>query len=388
MPRLAPFLTRRLTGRGLPRREAKEMQRLRTLALLSDVVDSGIHGINVSILLDGQPVEHFAAGIADTETGQPMEPNSSFRIASVTKLFTAAAVLQLMADGRLALDEQAGRFLPAEFRPHIDGVSIRQLLNHTSGLIEPELLLFPSIREGSLESVIRFSDRALEPESLVRLAFENPPMFPPGERYWYSNTNYHLLGLILESITGCSAYDVVASRVLAPAGLESTYFPRGKTVLPAPSSVGYDSLYQLVDPAAAITGYDMSCLYTAGALVSTPHDLNRFVAALLSGRLLPEKALEEMTTMIPIGDGVEMGLGLQRTPSESGSYLASEGTFFGTQTVVMATPDGSGSWVMSLNTTKYQQLGPDGWPLPHPADTAVAALGRDLNEQISLAARP
>ncbi|MFC4554521.1 serine hydrolase domain-containing protein [Georgenia faecalis] len=357
-------------------------------SLLADVVSAGIRGLTVSVRSPGQAGAHFSAGVADAETGIAMEPNSYIRISSVTKIFTATAVLQLVADGRVMLDEPAAGLLPRDVGSHVDGVTVRQLLNHTSGLLEPELLLFPSIREGSLESVVRHADRALEPERLARLALENRPMFAPGEQYWYSNTNYHLLGLIIERVTGRSAYDVIESRVLAPAGLRSTFFPRAKTALPSPSSVGYDSLYQLVDPPVAVTAYDTSFLYTAGALVSTPHDLNQFAATLLRGDLLPPEALDEMTTMIPIADGVEMGLGVQRTTQPSGTYLASEGTFFGTQTVLMATPDGSASWVISVNTTKYQQLGPDGWPLAHPADAAVAALGAYLNEHISRAARP
>lgn len=354
-----------------------------TQALLADVVDAGVRGINVSVTRPDREVEHLAAGVADIETGRPMDPNSYARIASVTKLFTATAVLRLMSDGRVALDAEAARYLPVELGAQLDGVTVRQLLNHTSGLIEPELLLFPSIREGSLESVIQHSGRAIEPATLARLGVENPSMFAPGEQYWYSNSNYHLLGLIIENVTSRSAYDVITSEVIDPAGLASTYFPRGKTALPHPFSVGYDSLYQLVDPAAAISEYDMSCVYTAGALVSTPLDLNHFVGRLLGGHLLAPPVLGEMMTMIPIGEGVEMGLGLQRTSPETGTFLASEGTFFGSQTIVMATPDGAGSWVITMNTTKYQQLGPDGWPLPHPADAAVAALGTHLSELIS-----
>lgn len=111
-------------------------------------------------------------------------------------------------------------------------------------------------------------------------------MFTPGEQHWYSNTNYDLLGLILGNVTGRSAYDVITSEAIGPAGLTSTFFPEGKTALPHPFSVGYDSLYQLVDPPAAIGAYDMSCLYTAGAPVSTPGDLNRFVGQLLGGHIL------------------------------------------------------------------------------------------------------
>ncbi|WAP51819.1 serine hydrolase [Arthrobacter sp. ATA002] len=200
--------------------------------MLADVVDAGIYGVNVSVRTPDRNVEHFAAGVADAETRRPMAPNSYLRIASVTKLFTATAVLQLVIAGRLGLETPAAQFLPAEFTAALDGVSIRQLLNHTSGLSEPELLLFPSIRRGSLESVIHHAGRTLEPLALARLGLENPPLFPPGNQYWYSNTNYHLLGLVLESVTGRTAYDVIASEVLAPAGLASTYFPRGKPACP------------------------------------------------------------------------------------------------------------------------------------------------------------
>lgn len=312
-----------------------------------------------------------------------MAPNNYHRVASVTKFFTATAILQMAAESRVGLDDFAARFVPEEFRSSLAGITVRHLLNHTSGLAEPELLLFPSIREGSLDSVHQHARRALDPRTLVRLALGLAPPFRPGEQYWYSNTNYHVLGLVLETVAGEDAYDIIESNVIARAGLTHTYFPRGHGVVHEPTSLGYDSLYQHVEPAATFSAYDMSCVYTAGALISTPGDLNRFFAALLGGHLLPQRELTAMQATTPIADGVEMGLGIQQTTTEYGSFWASEGTFFGAQTVAMATADGTGSWAMTLNTTKYQALGSDGWPIPHPADAAIAALGAELSKRIT-----
>lgn len=353
--------------------ETREIQ-----SLLNRVVHSGVHGLNVSYRRAGGQIQHLAAGLADVRTQRQMAVNSFHRIASVTKLFTATAVLQLMAHSRRDLDTPARAMLPDTLGAHLGTVTVRQLLNHTSGFGEPELQLFPSIRQGSLASVIEHDARSITPRELVALSLDDGAPFAPGERYWYSNTNYHLLGLILEEATGRDALDVIERQVIAPAGLANTFFPRGRLALPAPSSTGYDSLYQLVEPAAEITGYDMSCVYTAGALVSTPGDLVAFMSCLLGGDLLPRTALEQMTTTLAVDDGLGVGLGLHKASVGENSYYATEGVFFGAQTTVMSALDGSSSWVMTLNTTKYQALTADGWPAEHPADAAIAELGQRL----------
>jgi D-alanyl-D-alanine carboxypeptidase len=346
--------------------------------LMNEVVEAGIHGLNVSFRRDAGPAEHFAAGLADVRTQRPMAANSFHRIASVTKLFTATAVLQLMTNHHLELDSPVATFVPEHIGQRLGGVTIHHLLNHTSGLVEPELLLFPSIRNGSLSSVVEHRARAILPGDLAELCLAAPAHSAPGEQYWYSNTNYHLLGLVIESITGRGALDVIETDVIAPAGLPHTYFPRGYVPLPAPTNTGYDSLYRLVEPELEISSYDMSCVYTAGALVSTPGDLLAFAAQLLGGSLLPPGAVKAMTTTIRTEGGLEVGLGLQRTTAQGRTVYAAEGTFFGAQTVLMTTEDGSRSWVMTWNTTKYQVLGADGWPQAHPADSSIAALGGAL----------
>jgi D-alanyl-D-alanine carboxypeptidase len=349
---------------------------------LDSVVQAGVHGLVASVRHPSGDIHHFAAGVADIASRRPMVANSFSRVASVTKLFTATAVLRMVADGRVDLDDTASAHLTAELTQELGSVTVRHLLAHTSGIAEPEPLLFPSIRNASLESVAQSRDRFIPPAELVRLSLGLPRGFVPGASYWYSNANYHLLGLILENVAGESAYDVIESTVIAPAGLRNTYFPRDYGGLPSPSFTGYDSLYQSVNPELAVTAYDMSCVYTAGALVSTPGDLLVFASKLFAGDIIPADAVEQMSTAFTAKDGTQVGLGLQRTSHNDVPLLGAEGVFFGTQTVLMSTENGSRAWAISLNTTKYQRLGVHGWPEQHPVDVALAALGSTLSRWV------
>jgi D-alanyl-D-alanine carboxypeptidase len=237
----------------------------------------------------------LAAGVADRATGRPAQPGDHWRIFSNTKSFVSTVVLQLAGEGRLSLDDTVDRWLPGVVRGHgNDGtrITLRQLLNHTSGLYDPTNDPGFSTDEGGVS-----------PREIVRAAVAHPPMFPPGQGWDYSNTNYLLVGKVIEAVTQRRPDVEIQRRILVPLGLTQTTFPLHGGRLPEPHLHGYDLAYR------DVTGFDPVGEWTAGAMVSTVADLARFDAALFGGRLLrPAEQKELMTTV----SGEGYGLGVQR----------------------------------------------------------------------------
>jgi D-alanyl-D-alanine carboxypeptidase len=181
----------------------------RTLVPAPQRIDPGeLEGLLDQVVAAG--VRQAASGLADLRTGRPMRPGLNYRVASVTKPLVATVVLQLVAEGRLSLSDTVERWLPG-ILPYGDQVSIRQLLNHTSGV--PEYLLVPLLElYGSRQG--RF--RSWTPRELVALVADQPPLFPPGTTYSYSNTNYVLAGLIVEAATGRTLGQELKRRIIRP----------------------------------------------------------------------------------------------------------------------------------------------------------------------------
>ena len=182
---------------------------------LAEVMGTGVPGVVVLAVGPGFSWER-AAGVADAETGAPLTTDHRFRIGSVTKLFVATVVLQLVGEGALALDDEVGSIA--------EGVTLRQLLNHTSGL--PDYY-------ADLDSVIEpyRTDRAYRPNLTPRAALElvhaRPRLFPPGTGWSYSGGNYLVLGLIVEETTGATLREELRRRIIEPLGLEATDLPDG-----------------------------------------------------------------------------------------------------------------------------------------------------------------
>jgi D-alanyl-D-alanine carboxypeptidase len=219
-------------------------------------------------------------------------------------------------------------------------VSIRQLLNHTSGV--PEYLLVPLLElYGSRQG--RF--RSWTPRELVALVADQPPLFPPGTTYSYSNTNYVLAGLIVEAATGRTLGQELKRRIIRPLGLHDTYFPINRPDIPGRNAHGYslplgDQGPVLDGPLLDFTVYNPSLAWAAGNLVSDLGDLARFFRALLGGRLLPPGLLAEMTTTVPIGQGAGYGLGLLVIQTPCGPLIGHDGGIPGFITIVLSTQDG------------------------------------------------
>ncbi|MCE7004227.1 beta-lactamase family protein [Kibdelosporangium philippinense] len=280
----------------------------------------------------------YTAGVA--RRGQPGKPpvNGRVRAASNTKTFVAVVILQLVAEGKIALDAPVETYLPGLVRGDgIDGrkITVRQLLQHTTGL--PNYTAYIG-----LEDFEAFRNRYYEPRQLLELALAHPANFQPGERWEYSNTNYILAGMVIERVTGRPVAEQVTKRVIDKIGLRDTYWPGvgDKTIRGQhPQGYGLAKDGSVID----VTSLDPSAGWAAGQLISTPRDLSTFFAALLDGRLLPAAQLSEMQKTVPsdMFPGSGYGLGLARIPlSCGGVYWGHGGDIPGFETRGGATEDG------------------------------------------------
>ncbi|MEN3538728.1 serine hydrolase domain-containing protein [Microbispora sp. ZYX-F-249] len=235
-----------------------------------------------------------AIGVGDVRNGTAPRPDSRFRAGSITKTFVATAVLRLVAEDRLRLDDTVEHWLPGL----VDGkgndgrrITLRMLLNHTSGLFD-----YTTDKELS-HTYERDPSRRLPPHALVRVAVSHPPLFPPGTAWNYSDTDYVLLGMVIQRVTGRSYAEEITRRIIRPLGLRSTYFPGGSSSIAPPYLHGYEMPDSGVIKDATVL--NTSFAPGSGDLISTVGDLNRFLSALLAGRLLPSSLLRQMLTPVP-----------------------------------------------------------------------------------------
>jgi len=304
------------------------------------------------------------AGFGNTETKTPVPENAKFRIGSFTKTYVATTVLQLVGEGRLSLDDTVEKWLPGTVRgTGNDGrrITVRQLLQHTSGL--PDYLgKMPFLF--SEEGFVANRYRSFTPKQLIAFAMQQPPVFAPGAKWEYSNTNYLLAGRVIERVTGNSWQDEVTRRIIRPLGLHDTSLPGTDPTIPEPHAVGYE---RFPGPGATpedpkygepidATELNPSWGEAAGEMISTPADGNRFLRALLSGRLLRPAQLAEMKKTVPATPfqsnwpGARYGLGLMSMPVSCGTSWSHGGDIMGFRTRNGVNESGTRSVVVSLNT--------------------------------------
>ncbi len=250
------------------------------------VNNTNIPGALLYVHLPGQGMWLGARGLADRGRGIPMVPLDRIRIASVTKTFVATIVLQLMQEGWLTLDDTVERWLPG-LVPNGDRMQLRHLLNHTSGLQD-------YLTERLIERVIEDPGRIWTPYELIAEPVRWPPYFAPGQPgHWhYSNTNYILLGMVIEQVTGNRLEYEVYQRIVSPLGLYNTYFDpdQNRTEGIARGYVGQRDY----------TDINLSFAWAAGGMVSTVEDLGRFAQALFGGVLLGPDALQTMLAFVEV----------------------------------------------------------------------------------------
>ncbi|MFF5673423.1 serine hydrolase domain-containing protein [Streptomyces hygroscopicus] len=293
--------------------------------------DAGFIGITVEVR-DGNRRTHARAGEAELNTGRPMPYGANYRAASVTKSFVATVVLQLVAEGRLALSDPVEKWLPGVVSGNgNDGrlITVRNLLQHTSGVHNYD---YSEDTGDSAEDFERTRFDHVSPEQVVAGAMRHRPDFPPApaddpEPDWnYSNPGYVLAGMIIQKVTGRSWAQEVRDRIIRPLGLTGTYEPGDDPRLKAPYAHTYQR-FPGSDSWTDTTFRNVSWGGAAGSLISTDRDLDRFFTALLRGRLLPPAQLAEMRRTVPVAEDFQVafphlryGLGLMRQPLACGGY--------------------------------------------------------------------
>ncbi|MEG8184125.1 beta-lactamase family protein [Nocardia terpenica] len=306
---------------------------------LDGLVHAGAVGA-LATLTEGDRTITLATGSANIATGTPMptDPPQHVRIGSVTKTFTAAVVLQLVAEGKVALDTPIDTYLPGLLSGQgIDGkvITVRELLQHRSGL--PELTEDPEIDEYKAAQ----TGRIFTPAEEIAIALRRPAQFPPGTRTKYTNTNFIVAGMLIERVTGDSYGNEVQRRILTPLGLTGTYLPpAGEVDLRDPHPVGYATID---GKQTDTTRVEPSIPWSGGAMVSTGADLNRFFIALLNGKVVAGDQLRQMLTGAPLDEmpGLNYGLGLMSAPLACGAqYAGHTGGITGFSTISGATREG------------------------------------------------
>ncbi|GAA3813658.1 serine hydrolase domain-containing protein [Sphaerisporangium flaviroseum] len=343
---------------------------------LHAIHEAGMYGTYSSVR-DARAKWQGAAGVADVRTGKPVHPGMLHRVGSISKTFTAVAVLQQVARGRVELDAPIGRYLPDLVTgARGQAITVRMLLNHTSGLGDHIVGAFPSLLQGSTASLDDNRFRTFQPEELVRLGLAAPAAGEPGQRWSYSNTNYVIAGLLLKKVTGTDAETYITRNVIRKAGLKDTSFPR-TPFIPGPHSRAYESFYGLIDPPRDYSVYNMSWIYTAGAVVSTMNDLNTFYRALLGGELLDAQRFAEMVRTVPVTDErgnvlFNYGLGIYAQDLPCGRFWGHDGAVFGSGTISLSSPDGKRQLSIGINLMKYQTVDENGAIQVHPIDIALS----------------
>ncbi|MFE2868909.1 serine hydrolase domain-containing protein [Embleya sp. NPDC059259] len=264
---------------------------------------------------------YVQAGVGDRSTNTPADPKARFRIGSNTKAFTSAVLLQLEGEQRLSLDDNVARWLPGAVDANgYDGarITIRQLLNHTSGLPE-----YADTLHVSGPYVVNLDPRQTwAPQTLVDIALSRrAPNSAPGEKFAYANTNYVLAGMVIKAVTGTDAATQIRQRIIEPLGLHDTDFPTADPALYGNHLHGY--LHPLVGFLTFdVTVSNVQVYAGAGAMVSTLDDLATFTRALLAGRLLAPAQLAELKTTVPVNSSgtVTYGLGIQHLQLPCGQW--------------------------------------------------------------------
>lgn len=317
----------------------------RMSAVLEDAIRRyRIPGAIAGVWVRGDGCWTEARGRSSLKTTRFAGTGDRFRIASITKTFTATLVLQLEDEALLSLDDRLEKYIGSF--PGAREITILELANHTSGLfdyMEDDLFL---------KSVLDDPVQEWNPQRLLDVATAHEPYGPPGFAYRYSNTNYVLLGMIIEETTGQKLAEVLEERISGPLGLTDTSLPGGPDILPPFLSghrVAPDG--NLVDA----TRFSPSIAWAAGGMISTLNDLERWARALALGELTSESAREEQLSWVypPSGNSsAHQGMGFARYGigvTGVGDYIGHEGELLGYNTALYTSPSSGATIVIAYN---------------------------------------
>ncbi|MFI6600633.1 serine hydrolase domain-containing protein [Nonomuraea sp. NPDC050536] len=303
--------------------------------------DAQVPGVIVGLSAPGKGSYVRAFGVADKATNTTMTPDLNMRIGSVTKTFTVTALLQLVDQAKIGLDDPIAKYVDGV--PNGDKITLRDLADMRSGLFN-----YTEDQE-FFKAFTADPKRAFTPQELLAYSFKHPVRFQPDERFQYSNTNTILLGLVVEKIGGRPLNDFIHTNVVEKAGLGHTVFPTDAT-FPSPHAHGYtkqDASGTVQDA----TDWNPSWGWAAGAMISDLPDLRTWARVLATGTLLTSKTQAERlkmdTSTVP---GVGYGLGIFNVQG----WIGHNGSLPGYEALVIYLPEDQATLVVLLNTDILQ----------------------------------
>ena len=344
---------------------ASSTEKEQVLSAAQNLVDGGYPAALTAVRdKDGNTIG-AVAGTGNLETGEAPPLDGEVRIGSNTKTFVAVVILQLVQEGKITLDEPIETYLPGLLHGEgIDGakITVRQLLQHTSGLPE-----YTDTVPGETD-IFQIRDNYYSTRDLLDVALSKPAAFEPGSQFKYTNTNYIVLTLLAEKVTHRPLAEQITQRIIEPLGLSHTYYPGpGEEEIRGQHPQGYHvtSQGELED----ITRQDPSAAGGAGAMISTPSELTKFLQATLNGTLLTQDSIAEMKKTVDTSNlsgvpGSGYGLGIFSMPlSCGGEAWGHSGGIHGYTTQNMVGPDGTA--VTTASTALLQAI-------VDPSDTTAA----------------
>ncbi|MFF3675179.1 serine hydrolase domain-containing protein [Streptomyces sp. NPDC002120] len=323
-PRLTPAVARQLDD-----------------AVRKVMTEAKVPGVIVALSAPGKGEYVRAFGVADKATGAPMTPGLNMRIGSETKTFTVTALLELVDEGKVALDDPIGKYVAGV--PNGDRITLRQLAEMRSGLFNY------SEDEGFFKALTSDPRRPFTPQELLAYSFKHPVLFEPGAKFYYDNTNLILLGLVVEKVTGRPLADYIDQEVVKPAGLKHTLFPTGAE-FPEPHAHGYTD-QTATGKTEDATDWNPSWGWAAGAMISDLTDLRSWAKTLATGTLLTPATQAERLKVIDALPGAGYGLGIFNIHG----WIGHNGSLPGYESLTVYLPQAQATLVVLLNTdTAYQ----------------------------------
>ncbi|MGW7243659.1 serine hydrolase domain-containing protein [Streptomyces sp. NPDC054804] len=331
------------TGRPDIRDMTQAVARQLDAAVRKVMREANVPGVTVGVWTPGRPDYVRSFGVANRETGQKMSSDLYTRIGSETKMFTVTAVLQLVDQGKVSLDDPVGEYLDGV--PNGDRITLRDLAGMRSGLFNY------SEDDGFFKALTSDPQRPFTPQELLAYSFKHPVMFQPGQKFSYSNTNLILLGLLVEKESGQRLGDYLREHILAPAGMSHTVFPTGNE-FPTPHAQGYTD-QTATGKVEETAGWEPSWAWAAGAMISDLDDLHTWARTAATGvfpdgttMVGPAVQKQRLTTPSTGIPGAGYGLGI----FDVQGWIGHNGSLPGYEALTVYLPSTRTTVVVLLNT--------------------------------------
>lgn len=317
-------------------------------------------GATLGVCLADGKCFSLATGFSNLETKTPMKPSDIMCAGSVGKTFWLAAALQLVKEKKINLDDRVEKYLGKEIwfnrLPNAKDITVRQLMNHTSGLIRYEF------KDQFTKDLSANPDKTWKPEELIAYLFDEKPPFEAGKGWDYSDTNYIVLGMIAEKVTGKKFYDETTKRIIKPLKLNKT-FPQDKRKIKnliqgyAGENNPFGGKNAVLENGKFIINPQFE--WTGGGWISNSEDLARWAKAMYEGKAFDPSLLPEMLDGVPakLGKDVKYGLGVIIRPTQAGLTYGHSGFFPGYMTDMMYFPDRKISIAVQVNSSVPPNLG-------------------------------